>query len=103
MGSGKARCRHCRLVFSFRDVPEVSTPPQFESRRPQIDHKDTPVDVLTEIYEDSRPKVQVFVCGECGDKCKVTHTRDGVRHYKCTGCGKRYKVAGEEQIALRDS
>jgi len=90
-GAGEARCSHCRLRFHFH----ATTSPPIESQSPPIESQSLPIN-------GTRPKFRVFLCGECGGKCRVARTRDGIRSYKCADCGRIYKVVGEETVELRD-
>ncbi len=71
---GRARCRHCNLRFSFRELPGGATPePEAEA-----DH--------------GCPTYPVKACPECGsDRVLVTSTRRPIRHHKCPTCGLRFK------------
>ena len=97
-GDGRARCKHCGLVFAYRAVPfsppdsvpithEVVTPPP-------IEHQD-PIIVAQRDPTPEPPKYQSLVCGGCGGKLVVTSSPKGFRRMKCKQCGQTYKLPVE--------
>ncbi len=81
--SGRARCRHCGLVFSFREMPEPK-----------------PLDILAEMpllapetHGTETPIEQAaVVCEKCGGPMQITSTRKTIRYHKCQRCGWKTKT-----------
>lgn len=71
-GAGRAQCKHCRLIYHFKELPQDC---------------------------DKKPEANgaVFASDVCCPSCKsqdviVTSTRAKVRHHKCRDCNKNFKT-----------
>lgn len=102
--TGRAKCGHCRRVFSFTEVPEppVNVPlePEVnEAMPPELSMADVPVQFQEPVV--GRPDVVMVQqrtittpkCPECGETMKVSSTRKALRWFKCAKCGKTLKIA----------
>lgn len=91
--TGQARCRHCRLVFSFR-VSVAVAPPTIHQEPPPMPQEAAfdAIDTRPPVMEPPRqPRVSVapgpLLCEACGGTMKVASTRRTMRYLKCTACG----------------
>lgn len=80
---GRARCRHCGLVYGFRDTSPSPAP------GPAADPAPEPA---AEPRTDPATPPPL-TCGDCHERMKVSSTRKLFRWYKCPRCGKTQKVA----------
>jgi len=110
MSQGQARCLNCNRRFHFRAVPsdeqqepQFGPPPLNYQQPPPLNHQQPPPVTGARHQEQSR-KFRVFICGDCGSRCKIRYTRGEVRSYKCENpdCNRIYKVVGTEEIELRE-
>ncbi|MFA7254139.1 MAG: hypothetical protein WC107_06330 [Patescibacteria group bacterium] len=93
-GAGRAKCGHCRAVFSFRELPKPQTIPP-----PAIDAE--PFDVALPVIEKDLMKnmeIQLHVvtapkCPDCGGDTRISSTRKTRRYHKCLDCGKTITTA----------
>ena len=96
-GGGKARCRHCGLAFSFREIPKPPPPPEVPVEC-ELPEKYFPGNgsELAEI-DDNRPvdctMIPIVTCPDCGDTMKTSSTRKKFRYHKCLKCGRTLKTA----------
>jgi hypothetical protein len=91
---GRARCRHCRLQFHFRELPaavaQESLAPPVAVTAPAIDYQTVAVQIQAPQMESTRRNP--MLCPECGGKGLVTSTQGRDQYRKCKGCGHRYKT-----------
>ncbi len=78
--SGRARCRHCGMEFSFQELPPEPEP------APIVEPEQT---VPIQIAERTIPAPK---CPDCGGEMRVTSTRKAVRYHKCDACGRTMKT-----------
>jgi transcription elongation factor Elf1 len=81
--AGRAKCRHCALTFSFRELPRpaelLDAPPPPAAAESQV-----PAPAPAEAEFHPYP---VEACPRCGSaRVKVTSTRKPVRHHACADC-----------------
>jgi transcription elongation factor Elf1 len=100
---GRARCNHCGLRFSFRELPTPPpAPEQLESGPASLDDAALPTSAVAEFGGRAQQEpaqepptavgYPVAACPQCGSpKIKVTSTRRPVRHHKCGACLARFK------------
>jgi hypothetical protein len=99
--SGRARCRHCNLVFAFRQLE----PPQ--QLTAAIDPDPVHMPPLTVLQPEPlstrvdvmQPSVSLVVdptrCPVCGSVAKAYSTKGRTQYRKCPNCGKKYKTMKE--------
>lgn len=76
-GAGRARCKHCNLIFHFKETATAAA--AGESRA--ADRKE-PV-----------REIPIVMCDDCGVEMKVSKTEGKVRRYRCATCGRTAKRA----------
>lgn len=96
--AGRARCRHCGLLFSFRELPGNDTTDQESGDRSQESEEAQPLNAhhapapATVSPETKSLRYPVRQCPHCqSTKIRVTTTRRPLRHHKCDGCKKTFK------------
>ncbi len=80
--AGRAVCRHCRLQFTFRELPQNEAVEAAE-----------PITLPIEPDLVAEHTIRVVQCSDCGIPMKATSTRKDVRYHKCPHCGKTAKTA----------
>lgn len=98
--SGRARCQHCGIVFSFREIAPVET----ESGRPRAESGEPNAEKGTEPIPDSRSPIpdppdpdrgivyHVIRCPICNsDQVRITRVARPVRYHKCKACQHNFK------------
>ena len=76
-GAGRARCRHCNLIYHFKELPKfdvAASPPELERKDPVRE-------------------IPIVTCDDCRTEMKVTKTEGKVRRYRCATCGRTAKRA----------
>lgn len=90
--AGRARCRHCGLPFSFRELPSPAEETGDETdQTPAIA---TPTDSRSPAVspETQGLRYPVRQCPHCqSTKIRVTTTRKPLRHHKCDACQRTFK------------
>lgn len=103
---GRARCKHCGLTFSFRELPPPPEEPPEEPRQTEDERTGEsgqepaadPLAGLAFVAETTVPQgippitYPVKACPECGSaEIRVTTKRGRVRHHKCRSCAASFK------------
>lgn len=105
---GRARCKHCGLTFSFRELPSSPEDPPEEPRQPEDERQETgkrgqepaadPLAGLAFVAETTVPQgippvtYPVKACPECGSaEIRVATKRGRIRHHQCRACSARFK------------
>ncbi len=78
-GAGRARCKHCQLIYHFK---EIVTPAASGA-----DLQQEPV------RKDPVREIPIVMCEQCKTEMKVAKTEGKVRRYRCAGCGRTAKRA----------
>jgi len=90
-GSGKARCRHCNKMFSFR-LSGAAIRNGNGSGRPELPPEEEPVAAPCLPPEDRGVIYHIVRCPKCGgDRTKIVRTDRPVRYHKCGECGHGFK------------
>lgn len=85
---GRAKCKCCRLEFTFKEVLTEPEEPEMPISEPEAAAVATSAPTVI-----STQTVPTVACPECGAAMRVTSTRRSVRYHKCPKCGKTSKTA----------
>lgn len=70
-GAGRAKCRHCAMVYHFKEVAPAAS----EASSPS-----TPTTAPAKV-------IPIVACQNCGAEMRVASSPGKVRHYRCPACG----------------